>query len=116
MRPPFSSATCKFREHVYVDVDECVTKRRPSEKRDKTLGISFDDLKEETWLVINEHSYVQGDGISCGPITCLKLMEIYGFIEVDSIETIGESTRGYWHVVMDYYNGYVSRFDNILKV
>ena len=80
------------------------------------LEISFDDLKEEPWLVKNEHSYVQGDGVSCGPIACLKLMEIYGFIEVGSIEMIGESARGYRHVVMDYYNECVSRFDNLLKV
>jgi len=105
-----------FREHVYVDVDECATKRRPRERRDMTLEISFDDLKEEPWLVKKEHSYVQGDGVSCGPITCLKLMEIYGFIERGSIETIGESARGYRNVVMDYYNDCVSRFDNVLKV
>jgi len=43
-------------------------------------------------------------------------MEIYGFIEVGSIETIGESTRGYRNVVMDYYNDCVSRFNNVLKV
>jgi hypothetical protein len=81
-----------------------------------TSEISFDDLKEEPWLVKKEHSYVQGDGVSCGPIACLKLMEIYGFIEVGSIETIGESQRGYRHVVMDYYNDCVSRFNNVLKV
>ena len=34
----------------------------------------------------------------------MKVMEIYGFIQVGSIETIGESACGYWHVVMDYYN------------
>jgi len=54
--------------------------------------------------VKNEQSYVQGDGISCGPIACLKVMEIYGFLLVGSIERIGESQCGYWHVVMDYYN------------
>jgi len=37
-----------------------------------TLDISFDDSKEEPWLVKNKHSYVQGDGISSGPIACLK--------------------------------------------
>jgi len=81
-----------------------------------TLDISFDDSKEESWLVKNEHSYVQGDGVSCGPITCLKLMEIYGFIEAGSIETIGESGRGYCNVVMDYYVDCVTRFDSDLKV
>ena len=49
LKLPFSSATCKFRDHVYVN--ERVTKRRPSEKRDMILEISFDDLKEEPWLV-----------------------------------------------------------------
>ena len=43
-------------------------------------------------------------------------MKIYGFIKVGSIETIGESARGYRNVVMDYYNDCVSRFNNILKV
>jgi len=114
LKPPFSYATCKFQDDVYVD--KRVMKRRPSEKRDMKLEISFDDLKQESWLVKNEHSYVQGDGVSCGPIACLKLMEIYGFIEVGSIEMIGESARGYRHVVMDYYNECVSRFDNLLKV
>ncbi len=66
-----------------------------------TLEISFDVLKEEPWLVKNDHSYVQGDGVSCGPITCLKLMKIYGFIEVGSIKTIRESACGYRNVVMD---------------
>jgi len=39
-----------------------------------TLEISFDDLKEP-WHVKNKRSYVQGDGVSCEPITCLKVME-----------------------------------------
>jgi len=38
-------------------------------------------------------------------------MEIYGFIPEGSIETI----HGYWHVVMDYFNECVSRYDNVLK-
>jgi hypothetical protein len=39
-------------------------------------------------------------------------MEIYGFLPEGSIETI----RGYWHVVMDYYNEYVCRYNDVLKV
>jgi hypothetical protein len=109
LKPLFSSATCKFQYDGYVD--ERVEKRRKSEKRDMTLEISFDDLKEP-WHVKNEQSYVQGDGVSCGPITYLKVMEIYGFIPEGSIETI----RGHRHVVMDYYNECVSRYDNVLKV
>jgi hypothetical protein len=58
---------------------------------------------------------VQGDGVSCGPIA-LKAMEIYGFLTVGSIERIGESQRGYWHAVMDYYNKCISRYNDDLKV
>jgi hypothetical protein len=58
---------------------------------------------------------VEGDGVSCGPIACLKLMEIYGFIEEGSIARIGESSHGYWPIVMDYFNNCVRRYDNILK-
>ena len=43
------------------------------------LDISFDDSKDESWHVQNEQSYVQGDGVSCGPIACLKLMENMAF-------------------------------------
>jgi len=43
-------------------------------------------------------------------------MEIYGFLPVGSIERIGESQRGYRHVVMDYYNKCVSRYNDVLKV
>jgi hypothetical protein len=51
LKPLFSSATCKFQYDVYVD--ERVEKRSKSEKRDMTLEISFDDLKEP-WHVKNE--------------------------------------------------------------
>jgi hypothetical protein len=39
-------------------------------------------------------------------------MEIYGFLPEGSIETV----RGYRHVVMDYYNEYVRRYNDVLKV
>ena len=29
------------------------------------------------WTVTNEHTYTQKDGWNCGPIACLKLMEIW---------------------------------------
>jgi hypothetical protein len=64
----------------------------------------------------NERLYVQGDGVSCGPIACVQLMEIYGFLLVGSVETIGETVCGYRHVVMDYYNKCVSRYNDVLKV
>jgi hypothetical protein len=114
LKPLFSSATCKFWYKVYVD--ERVRKMTKLETRDMALEIRFDNSKDESWHVQNEQSYVQGDGVSCGPIACLKLIEIYGVLPVGSIETIGESTPGYRHVAMDYYNDCVSRYNDVLKV
>ena len=73
----FSSATCEFWYEVYVD--ERVRKRTQLERRDMALEICFDDSKNESWHVQNEQSYVQCDGVSCGPITCLKLSSPGGF-------------------------------------
>ena len=69
LKPPLSSATCKFRYDIYVD--EHVRKRTELERRDMVLEISFDVSKEQPWHVQNKRSYVQGDGVSCGPIACL---------------------------------------------
>jgi len=44
LKPPFSSATCKF--WYDVDVDEHVKKRTKLERRDMVLEITFDDSKE----------------------------------------------------------------------
>jgi hypothetical protein len=64
---------------------------------------------------------IYGAGVFCSRpntnrVTLLKVMEIYGFLRVGSIETIGESACGYRHVVMDYYNECVSRYNDVLKV
>ena len=73
----FSSASCEFWYEVYVD--ERVRKRTQLERRDMALEICFDDSKNESWHVQNEQSYMQCDGVSCGPITCLKLSSPGGF-------------------------------------
>jgi hypothetical protein len=114
LKPLFSSATFEFRDKVYVD--ERVRKRTQLETRDMALEIHFDDLKDESWHVQNKQSYVQDDGVSCGPIACLKLIEIYGVLPVGSIETIGESAPEYRHVVMDFYNECISRYNDVFKV
>ena len=46
----------------------------------------------------------------------LEVNGICGFLPVGSIETVGESVRGYRNVVMDYYNEFISRYNNVLKV
>ena len=113
LKPLISSASCEFRNNVYDD--DCIMKRTTLERRHMVFVISFDDSKDP-WQVKNDQSYMQGDGVSCGPIACLKVLEIYGYLQVGSIETIGESASGYRPVVMDYYNDCVSRYDDVLKV
>ncbi len=52
------------------------------------LEICFEETITH-WLVNNEQAYIQSDGYNCGPIMCLKVMEIYGFLKVGSINVIG---------------------------
>ena len=61
-------------------------------KRDMTMALDFDD--SSPWMVQLDRSYRQSDGINCGPIACLKVMELYGFLKEGSIERIGESPSG----------------------
>ena len=56
----------------------------------------------------------QSDGINCGLIACLKVSELYGFLEGGSVNSIGESPGGYRHVVMDYYEDCCHSFHNEL--
>jgi len=69
LKPLFSSATCKFRYDDYVD--ERVTKRRKLDKRNMTLEICFDDLKEPCH-VKNKQSYVQGLNIRSPNIVAIS--------------------------------------------
>jgi hypothetical protein len=50
------------------------------------LEIRFDDLKDESWHVQNEQSYVQDDGVCCGPIACLKLMGLSRWVLLKKLE------------------------------
>ena len=43
------------------------------------------------------------DRFNCGPIACLKVLELYGFIPTNSIATIAQKKHGYRGVVMPFY-------------
>ncbi len=46
----------------------------------------------------------QYDGINCGSIACLKVMEIYGIIPKNSVEASSVMhAQGYHGIVMEYY-------------
>ncbi len=88
MQFPDAYANCKFWE--YIGRDE-----QGRRSREMELEIHFEDTKSQM-LVTNEQSYIQCDGFNCGPIACLKVMEIYGFLlEVGSIEKNREFVTGY---------------------
>jgi len=67
------------------------------------------------WTVINEQTYTQDDGFNCGPIVCLKVIEIYGLLRNGSIEEIHKSGNNYRSVVVEYYMSAVIKYDNNLK-
>jgi len=82
-------------------------------KRDMTMVLDFNDTSP--WTVRLDISYRQSDGINCGPIACLKVMELYGFLREGSIDRIGESPGGYRHAVMDYYQNCCILYYDALK-
>jgi hypothetical protein len=67
-----------------------------------------------SWLVSNDTSYKQTNGINCGPVACMKIMEIYGFIEPGRITRVLEEEDDYRSVVMNYYSNVIQRFDSVL--
>jgi hypothetical protein len=84
------------------------------EKNSHTMmELHFDDLTP--WIVELDKSYTQSDGINCGPIACLKVLELYGFLREGSIAHIGDSPGGYRNVVMDYYSNCCVHYQDSLK-
>jgi hypothetical protein len=64
------------------------------------------------WTVCNDPNIRQVDGINCGPIACLKVMELFGILEPGLMSAIAESCKGYRPVVMDYYQQCISKYKN----
>ena len=83
-------------------------------RRNMKLELCFDDLGPP-WTVVNDQSYKQSDGVNCGPIACLKVMELYGLLESGSIKKIGQDNGGYRRIVMDAYTTFCERYDSALK-
>jgi hypothetical protein len=57
----------------------------------------------------------QQDSFNCGPIACLKVMEIYGILPLNSIAEIGHQKYGYRGIVMDYYKKFLKKHDSGLN-
>lgn len=84
-----------------------------SEKK-QTFEVSFGD--EAPWVCKNQHFTRQKDGHNCGPIACLKVMEVFGYIEVGAIDIIAKNVGGYRSVVMNKFSQMLEQYDHELRV
>lgn len=78
--------------------------------REQVLELCFDDMYSP-WVVSSDPILKQHDGFNCGPIACLKVMEIYGVLPVNSIAEIGHQKFGYRGVVMDFYKRFLKKHE-----
>jgi hypothetical protein len=78
--------------------------------REQVLELCFDDMYSP-WVVSSDPILKQHDAFNCGPIACLKVMEIYGILPMNSIAEIGHQKFGYRGVVMDYYKKFLKKHD-----
>ena len=101
---------CKHRWHASDVFDE-------QQARVMTMTLSFEGSGTRTmqWTVTNDRSYKQSDGVSCGPITCLKVMEIYGIVQPGRVEFLSNFHNGYRTTVIDYYADCVKKYDDGIK-
>jgi hypothetical protein len=84
-------------------------------RRDMLIEIDFDKSGKNCWKVFNKHTYKQSDGINCGPIWCMNIIDIYGLIKPGTIVEIGNQNGDYHSVVIDYYSNSIERFNSILR-
>jgi hypothetical protein len=122
----------KWERHIIYTLKVCCLKpldARPSSltttttvKRDnrdivtRVMNISFKsdsdpDRAWPEWTVTNDPSIRQVDGFNCGPIACVKVMEVFGILEPGSLSVI-EEYGSYRTVVMNYYQECISKYNN----
>jgi hypothetical protein len=88
-------------------------------KRDKVTRVMNVSFKSDVdpnqgwpkWTLTNDSSIRQVDGFNCGPIACLKVMEVFGILKPGSISDIVESDS-YCTVVMNYYQECINKYRN----
>ena len=80
-------------------------------KGDQVMEIDFMD-ENEPWGIQHDPFLKQTYGFNCGPIACLKVLEIYELIKENSIGDIANRQFGYHGVVMDIYANFILRYKN----
>jgi hypothetical protein len=78
------------------------------------IRVGFDcvghTVETTPWTIEKHPVLKQHNGFNCGPIACLKVMEIYCMLPHNSIETIRQSVHGYWEVVMEFYQKFLKKY------
>ena len=108
-------------EHCFdVVVDTTTRSKQRRSAVSKQLTITFEGKNSNPWTVSHDSSYVQSDSFNCGPIACVKVMEIFGATESGTITSIGtnpnHSDETYRSFVMNYYKSRIQLYDSDLKV
>ena len=78
----------------------------------EVLMLFFSDENKGPWAVSKDPKLKQFDRINCGPIACLKVMEICGIIPKSSVaEAHKMHKQGYRGIVMEYYKRFMQRYE-----
>jgi hypothetical protein len=78
----------------------------------EVLMLFFSDKNKGPWAVSKDPKLKQLDGINCGPIACMKVMEICGIIPKSSVaEAHKIHQQGYRGIVMEYYKRFMQRYE-----
>ena len=78
------------------------------------IEIDFDD-GNMPWLIQNKLRCKQVDGHNCGPIACVIIMEIYGWLREGAVNKIANNKGGYRQVVTRYFSHVIDKYDNVLR-
>ena len=60
-------------------------------------------------------TFIQPDGCNCGPIACMKVMEIFGMVKEGYIERHEDSMEKLRQTVMNYFNQCVTKYKKQLR-
>jgi hypothetical protein len=111
-----------LRQYALVPLDIQPKCKLTSNSTTSTIGVCVKQLmeikfgSEAPWKMTNQHFTRQRDGHNCGPIACLKVMEVFGYIDKGQVEVIAKSPSGYRNIVMNQFADLVSKYDNVLFV
>ncbi len=72
--------------------------------------------KKSPWVISNEQFYMQEDGWNCGPIGCLMIIEIYGWIALGSLPKIGKTQGRFHSAAMGFFSALLTTYDGDLRV